>query len=99
MRLTNRVLCFTLLLTLAGCSADSGFTSTASSRAAASVKTSPATEVASAVMCTEPRKQMCTREYRPVCGQKVGGTTGTYSNKCTACSNAEVKAYTVGACQ
>lgn len=50
------------------------------------------------MQCSEPRRQMCTREYRPVCAQKADGTTGTYSNPCTACSNAIVKSYTPGGC-
>lgn len=81
-----------VLLALSACSADSGFTSTAASRAAAS------TAMSNAMVCPEPRSRRCTREYRPVCALKADGSTGTYSNKCTACGNTEVQAYTPGAC-
>lgn len=48
--------------------------------------------------CTEPRPQICTMEYDPVCG-KLNGTTKTYASGCTACSDPRVSGYTPGACE
>jgi len=50
-------------------------------------------------VCTEPRPQMCTRDYRPVCAQLSDGTFKTYSNGCTACSDISVTGYRKGACE
>lgn len=50
------------------------------------------------VVCKDPRKDICTREYRPVCGRLSNGSVKTYSNPCTACSHAEVVSYTPGPC-
>ncbi|MBB3046809.1 hypothetical protein FHR99_001045 [Litorivivens lipolytica] len=59
--------------------------------------------------CENPRPQFCTREYRPVCGQRDTGVRcvtepcpslelNTYGNACDACSDETVVAYTEGAC-
>jgi len=59
--------------------------------------------------CNEPRPQICTREYRPVCGTRDTGircvTTPcasqehkTYGNACTACSDPKVIEYRSGEC-
>ncbi len=59
--------------------------------------------------CTEPRPQICTREYRPVCATKDTGircvTTpcpstekSTYATGCVACSDPKVHGYEMGAC-
>ncbi|MAZ89784.1 MAG: hypothetical protein CL693_19280 [Cellvibrionaceae bacterium] len=48
--------------------------------------------------CTEPRPQMCTMDYRPVCGMSAEGQQKTYSNGCGACSNALVDSWREGAC-
>jgi len=62
------------------------------------------------VQCKNPRPEFCTKEYRPVCAKKDTGircvTTPcpsnekvTYSNACTACTDAKVHGYTPnGAC-
>jgi alkaline phosphatase D len=49
-------------------------------------------------VCTDPRPQVCTMDYRPVCGQLNDGSFKTYSNGCTACSDLLVTAYEEGAC-
>lgn len=60
--------------------------------------------------CEEPRPEMCTREYRPVCADRDTGvrciTTPcpsteqvTYGNACTACSDAKVIRHRPGACE
>jgi hypothetical protein len=59
--------------------------------------------------CTEPRPQLCTMDYQPVCAQRDTGvrcvTTPcpssewkTYSNGCSACSDANVSGYRGGSC-
>ncbi len=48
--------------------------------------------------CTDPRPQICTHEYRPVCAALADGSTKTYATGCTACSDMAVNAYNPGAC-
>ena len=50
------------------------------------------------ILCEEPRPQMCTREYDPVCATLKDGTTKTGSTGCTSCSDPEVVGYKKGAC-
>jgi hypothetical protein len=45
------------------------------------------------------RTPACTRERIEVCGRKRDGSSQTYSNKCVACSNADVVSYSQGACR
>ena len=49
--------------------------------------------------CKEPRPQMCTREYRPVCAKLEDGSMKTYSNGCTACTDPKVVGYVPDACE
>ncbi|VAW60449.1 hypothetical protein MNBD_GAMMA08-2100 [hydrothermal vent metagenome] len=49
--------------------------------------------------CKTPKSQICTREYKPVCGYEVDGNYKTFSNACTACSNAKIVSYAEGACK
>ena len=49
--------------------------------------------------CTDPRPQVCTMNYLPVCGQTAGGEAKTYSNGCGACSDPNVIGYSKGACE
>jgi hypothetical protein len=48
--------------------------------------------------CTDPRPQLCTRDYRPVCGVLNDGSQKTYGNGCGACSDESVKGFNNGAC-
>lgn len=48
--------------------------------------------------CADPRPQMCTREFRPACGQRRDGSRRTYANACTACSDPDVTSQAAGAC-
>jgi len=49
-------------------------------------------------VCKNPRPQICTREYIPVCGT-VAAEVKTYGNACTACSDSNVSSYRTGACE
>jgi len=49
--------------------------------------------------CAEPRPQVCTMDYRPVCGQDRDGAWKTYSNACGACSDATVLGHRPGSCE
>ena len=59
--------------------------------------------------CEEPRPEMCTREYRPVCALRDTGIRcvtmpcpstewKTYGNACSACADADVIGHVAGAC-
>ncbi len=48
--------------------------------------------------CEEPRPQMCTMDYTPVCGVDVDQQFKTYGNACSACG-AGVLGYTAGECK
>ena len=50
------------------------------------------------IICEEPRPQICTREYNPVCATLKDGSTKTGSTGCTSCSDPEVVGYKMGAC-
>ena len=49
-------------------------------------------------VCKDPRPQMCTMDYRPVCGTMTGGEKKTYSNGCSAFSDMSVLSYVPGEC-
>ena len=49
--------------------------------------------------CTEPRPQICTREYRPVCAQLQDGRFKTFPTGCTACTDPDVAGFVDGACK
>lgn len=62
-----------------------------------------------ATQCKSPRRQMCTKEYRPVCATRDTGvrcvTTPcpsteqvTKSNACSACADEKVFSYVEGKC-
>lgn len=57
------------------------------------------TQKSETIVCKDPRPQMCTMDYRPVCGTKSDGTQETYSNGCGACSDPEVVEYLAGECR
>lgn len=63
----------------------------------------------SPIACSDPRPEMCTMEYRPVCATRDTGvrcvTTPcpstderTYSNACSACADAAVLSYVPDEC-
>ena len=49
--------------------------------------------------CTEPRPQLCTMDYQPVCGQLQSGEFKTYSNGCGSCTDPAVVGYRAGECE
>jgi hypothetical protein len=49
-------------------------------------------------VCEEPRPQVCTMDYRPVCGNLSDGGVKTYSNGCGACGDAKVISWVEGEC-
>lgn len=64
---------------------------------------------ANAQTCTEPRPQLCTMDYNPVCATRDSGTRcvttpcpareqATYANACGACADARVFYHLPGAC-
>ena len=51
------------------------------------------------ILCEEPRPQICTMEYDPVCAKLQDGSVKTYATGCASCSDSEVKSYIKGACE
>ncbi len=49
--------------------------------------------------CADPRSEMCTKEYNPVCGEDKDGDRSTKGNACTACADASVVGYWPGSCE
>jgi hypothetical protein len=50
-------------------------------------------------VCKDPRPEMCTMIYQPVCGINKEGHFKTYSSDCNACSHVVVIGYNEGACE
>jgi len=48
--------------------------------------------------CADPRPQICTRDYRPACGQRRDGGRKTYGNACSACADLDVLSQSAGPC-
>jgi len=59
---------------------------------------------ANAVQCTDPRPQVCTMDYTPVCATRCTTTpcetpeVKTYANACTACADPSVSYHQPGEC-
>ena len=49
-------------------------------------------------LCEEPRPQICTMDYRPVCGTLNDASVKTYANGCGACGDANVVSWVEGEC-
>ena len=49
--------------------------------------------------CADPRPQLCTLQYDPVCGFAGDGKNKTYSNACSACADQSVSGQRPGACE
>lgn len=50
------------------------------------------------VTCTQPRPEVCTKDFRPVCGTRRDGTRRTYGNGCSACADQNVVSHIPGPC-
>lgn len=51
------------------------------------------------VVCKDPRPELCTMQYDPVCARIGDGDAAewkTYASGCSACSDAQVSAYRPG---
>ena len=62
-------------------------------------KSESSTGVGTLIPCPEPRPQVCTQEYRPVCAKLSDGCFKTYANGCTACMGPAVTGYREGGCE
>ena len=51
------------------------------------------------VACEDPRPQICTAIYDPVCALTADNSYKTYASACSACGDANVTGYTPGACE
>ena len=49
--------------------------------------------------CEDPRPEVCTLDYRPVCGQQGDSEMQTYGNACMACGDASVIGFFDGECR
>jgi hypothetical protein len=69
----------------------------------ACAQTTPAETLVSSqsvmIACQEPRPQVCTMQYDPVCGTTSNKKYSTYANACSACSDASVSGHSPGACE
>ncbi len=65
---------------------------------ACSIAQTEVNEQAEAVPCKNPRPQICTMNYDPVCGLHKDHSSKTYSNGCGACADAEVISWQKGQC-
>ncbi len=48
--------------------------------------------------CSDPRPQVCTMEYAPVCADLVAGGKKQYASACNACADDAVSGYLKGEC-
>ena len=67
--------------------------------ACAGSKPNPSSTGNQQALCSEPRPQVCTADYRPVCAEQQNGELKTYSNACSACGDASVASHREGACE
>lgn len=49
--------------------------------------------------CEDPRAQVCTLQYDPVCGHLGGDDHKTYGNACAACADSAVSGHRPGTCE
>ncbi len=60
--------------------------------------TTPDSSSVEGIQCVDPRPQVCTMEYNPVCAVVSDGISKQYSSPCNACADDAVKNYLAGAC-
>ncbi len=51
------------------------------------------------VVCEDPRPQICTAIYDPVCALTADNSYKTYASACSACGDARVSGHRPGACE
>ena len=51
------------------------------------------------ILCEDPRPELCTLEYVPVCGKLIDDSLKTYGNRCEACADKKVIGYKPEPCQ
>ncbi len=49
--------------------------------------------------CSQPRPEVCTMEYNPVCANLETGKTKLFSNVCSACADEKVESYFPAPCE
>ncbi|MFK8041606.1 hypothetical protein [Congregibacter sp.] len=49
--------------------------------------------------CEEPRPQVCTMIFAPVCATGISGELSTHASGCNACADDQVNSYVDGACE
>ena len=59
----------------------------------------PAINPENMTLCSNPRPEICTMEYDPVCGFSDNDESGNFASACTACSDITVTGYLPGECQ
>jgi hypothetical protein len=59
----------------------------------------PEPEVSPIVACEDPRPQVCTMIFAPVCATHEDGHLETHASSCNACANDQVLQYLPGACE
>ncbi len=69
------------------------------SACAAYSEKSAAPSTSELIACEEPRPEVCTNEYNPVCASYKDGSKKTGATGCTSCADHEVTGYTMGACK
>lgn len=50
------------------------------------------------VACTDPRPEVCTMQYAPVCAELAAGGRREYASSCNACSDPAVTDVRTGSC-
>ncbi|EAQ98689.1 hypothetical protein [Congregibacter litoralis] len=56
-------------------------------------------EIPNFTTCKEPRPQVCTMIFAPVCATTVSGGLATHASGCNACADDQVLTYVDGACE
>jgi hypothetical protein len=66
--------------------------------ACASTSPDKSMPAAGVTVCEDPRPQVCTMDYTPVCATLQDGSVKTYPNGCGACADVNVKSWVADAC-
>jgi hypothetical protein len=66
---------------------------------AAAENSTAAADSGTAGSCSEPRPQVCTMIYAPVCALHLDGREETHASACNACADETVVSHREGACE